>query len=82
MTKRISRVLRGGSWDTDPSYLRASDRNRGGPGNRGNNGGFRLVVRIADEVQGIPDDLFKKFQPEAQQHSKELLRRLAKGLAE
>lgn len=82
MIKVIQRVLRGGSWDVNPINLRASYRNWFDTDTRYGFIGFRLVVRIADEVQGIPDDLFKKFRPEAQQHSKELLRRLAKGLAE
>ena len=82
MIEHLIRVLRGGSWYYDPDFLRASNRSKNGPDSRHYNIGFRLVVRIADEAQGIPDDLFKKFRPEAQEHSKELLRRLAKGVAE
>lgn len=82
MTERIIRVLRGGSWYDSPNNLRASLRYGHEPADRYDSLGFRLVVRIADESQGIPDDIFKKLRPEAQQHSKELLRRLAKGLAE
>lgn len=82
MIERLIHVLRGGSWGSFPFSLRASYRSGDGPGNRYDSYGFRLVVRIEDEVQGIPDDLFEKFRLEAQQHSKELLRRLAKGVAE
>jgi len=37
------RVMRGGSWGNDASYLRSGDRNSGGPGNRDDGVGFRLV---------------------------------------
>ena len=37
-----SRVLRGGSWDSDPRDLRSADRGGIRPGNRGSNGGFRV----------------------------------------
>ena len=36
-------VLRGGSWDGSPRNLRAANRDRGGPSNRYNIVGFRLV---------------------------------------
>ena len=37
------RVFRGGSWDDYAGYCRASDRNYGSPGDRGNILGFRLL---------------------------------------
>ena len=37
------RVLRGGSWDSDPIYLRSANRNVNTTGNRVNNFGFRLA---------------------------------------
>ena len=36
------RVLRGGSWNSNPNYLRSANRNRSTAGNRGNNVGFRV----------------------------------------
>lgn len=38
------RVLRGGSWYDDAGNCRVSNRGNGSPVNRGNNGGFRLVL--------------------------------------
>ena len=41
----LTGVLRGGSWiNNDPANLRAANRNNDHPGNRNNNGGFRVVV--------------------------------------
>ena len=37
------RVFRGGSWISEPRYVRSADRNGGGPGNRGNDLGARLL---------------------------------------
>jgi len=37
------RVLRGGSWDNDPEWLRAAYRNRNGTGGRGNYVGIRVA---------------------------------------
>lgn len=37
-----SRVFRGGCWDDSPRIVRAAYRNRGGPGDRLNDLGFRL----------------------------------------
>ena len=38
------RVLRGGSWYSNPQYCRSARRNRGAPGLRGLSVGFRVVV--------------------------------------
>jgi formylglycine-generating enzyme required for sulfatase activity len=38
-----TRVLRGGSWDGAPQYLRSADRGRVSPGSRGSYLGFRLA---------------------------------------
>ena len=40
---RVARVVRGGSWDDDLRFARASCRSRGDPGDRGSNVGFRFV---------------------------------------
>ena len=37
------RVLRGGSWDYKPNFLRSAGRGRGVPGNRGSVAGFRIA---------------------------------------
>jgi formylglycine-generating enzyme required for sulfatase activity len=37
------KVLRGGSWYVGPEYVRASERDRGGPGDRDPSIGFRCV---------------------------------------
>ena len=37
------RVIRGGSWNNDPQYLRSAFRSNAGPGVRGDDVGFRLV---------------------------------------
>ncbi|MDJ0805854.1 MAG: SUMF1/EgtB/PvdO family nonheme iron enzyme [Gammaproteobacteria bacterium] len=37
------RVLRGGSWNNKPEWLRSSARNRNNPDNRNNNLGFRVL---------------------------------------
>jgi formylglycine-generating enzyme required for sulfatase activity len=37
------RVLRGGSWDYKPQYVRAAFRNVSEPAYRGNSSGFRLA---------------------------------------
>ncbi|MEK7674438.1 MAG: SUMF1/EgtB/PvdO family nonheme iron enzyme [Verrucomicrobiota bacterium] len=43
--RELTGVLRGGSWiNNDPANLRAANRNNDHPGNRNNNGGFRVVV--------------------------------------
>lgn len=41
------RVLRGGSWDNNPRYLRSADRVRNETGNRINNFGFRVARTLA-----------------------------------
>ncbi|MCX6916319.1 MAG: reverse transcriptase domain-containing protein [Verrucomicrobia bacterium] len=41
--RRTSRVLRGGSWNNDPTNLRSAYRNNNTPDNRNNNIGFRCV---------------------------------------
>ncbi len=41
--KSDTRVLRGGSWNLGPGYLRAADRSRAGPANRHYYIGFRLA---------------------------------------
>jgi formylglycine-generating enzyme required for sulfatase activity len=38
------RVLRGGSWNNNPTNLRSANRNRNTPDNRNNNNGFRLAA--------------------------------------
>jgi formylglycine-generating enzyme required for sulfatase activity len=38
-----ARVLRGGSWNNNSLYLRAANRDSGGPSNRGYDSGFRLA---------------------------------------
>ncbi len=47
-----SRVLRGGSWDNNPGYLRSAGRNRRAPGHRINHYGFRVCVSVASP--GLP----------------------------
>ena len=42
----IYRVLRGGSWYSIPSALRAANRNNNNPTNTNNNNGFRCVSRL------------------------------------
>ena len=42
--KGFIRVLRGGSWDSDPGYCRSALRNLSDSGNRDVNNGFRVVV--------------------------------------
>ena len=37
------RVLRGGSWISNPWFCRSANRDRHQPGNRGSNNGFRVV---------------------------------------
>ena len=37
------RVLRGGSWESNPQRLRSAYRGRSTAGNRSGNGGFRLA---------------------------------------
>ncbi|WP_071987509.1 SUMF1/EgtB/PvdO family nonheme iron enzyme [Crocosphaera watsonii] len=37
-------MLRGGSWNNNPSNCRSANRNNNDPGNRNNNIGFRVVV--------------------------------------
>ena len=37
------RVIRGGSWDDGPGFVRSATRNWGDPGGRGFNLGFRLA---------------------------------------
>jgi|GEM_PF-3039728 len=41
--RRNFRVLRGGSWNNNPSNLRSAYRNHSTPDNRNNNIGFRCV---------------------------------------
>jgi formylglycine-generating enzyme required for sulfatase activity len=38
-----TRVLRGGSWDSYVNYCRVAIRGRDNPGDRGDNGGFRVA---------------------------------------
>jgi formylglycine-generating enzyme required for sulfatase activity len=38
------RVFRGGSRNSDPQYCRSADRQRGYPGDRGNDLGFRVAL--------------------------------------
>jgi formylglycine-generating enzyme required for sulfatase activity len=40
---KSGRVLRGGSWNRDSSYLRSSDRNYGTPGYTSLGSGFRVA---------------------------------------
>jgi len=45
MTGRSERVMRGASWiNFQRQHLLASKRNHSSPGNRSNNGGFRIVL--------------------------------------
>jgi len=44
------RVLRGGSWDLDPAFLRSAVRNWGEPAASSNVTGFRCVVPIAPQA--------------------------------
>jgi formylglycine-generating enzyme required for sulfatase activity len=46
-TGSAGRVLRGGSWPIDPNNVRATNRNRRDPVNRGDNVGVRLVLAVA-----------------------------------
>ncbi|MCP4409943.1 MAG: SUMF1/EgtB/PvdO family nonheme iron enzyme [Gammaproteobacteria bacterium] len=41
--KGAKRVNRGGSWNNNPTNVRAANRNRNTPGNRNNNLGFRFL---------------------------------------
>jgi hypothetical protein len=41
------RVVRGGSWNTEPRNLRSANRNRNEPDNRNNNLGFRPASTLA-----------------------------------
>lgn len=81
MTERILRVLRGGSWFNGSNSLCASTRIRYRPDKRDFHYGFRLVI-VEKDTQVIPESLFEKFRVEAEEHSKDLLRRLAKGSSE
>ncbi len=44
----VSRVLRGGSWTSDPSYCRSANRSGGYPKGRYNYYGFRVVVSVPE----------------------------------
>ncbi|MFZ4633714.1 MAG: SUMF1/EgtB/PvdO family nonheme iron enzyme [Saprospiraceae bacterium] len=41
--KGSNRVIRGGSWNNDPTNCRVANRNNNTPDNRNNNAGFRLA---------------------------------------
>jgi sulfatase modifying factor 1 len=41
------RAVRGGSWNNNPTNVRAANRNRNTPDNRNDNLGFRVVVSVA-----------------------------------
>ena len=41
-------VLRGGAWDTEPSLLRCSNRDKGTTGGQGRFDGFRVVADVTD----------------------------------
>ena len=43
---RHRRVVRGGSWNNDQGFARASARNRNNVDNRNNENGFRLVCSV------------------------------------
>jgi formylglycine-generating enzyme required for sulfatase activity len=42
-TGQALRLLRGGSWNNNPTNVRSANRNRNEPDNRNNNVGVRLV---------------------------------------
>jgi len=42
-SEQVYRVLRGGSWDSNPGSLRAANRGSGNPSNSSNYLGFRCV---------------------------------------
>ena len=46
------RVLRGGSWDNDPEFLRSAYRIKGYPGSRDFSNGFRLASALPVQVSG------------------------------
>ncbi|MBM4037359.1 MAG: hypothetical protein FJ290_02495 [Planctomycetes bacterium] len=46
------RVLRGGSWNSNPRNCRSANRNRNHPENRNNNAGFRVVLSAAPLIRG------------------------------
>ena len=52
--RRTSRVLRGGSWNNNPTNLRSAYRNNNTPDNRNNNVGFR-VVRVGVSARKVPN---------------------------
>jgi hypothetical protein len=52
-----TRVLRGGSWNNNPSNLRSANRNRNAPDNRNNNNGFRLAQAAGRALRPAQSDV-------------------------
>ena len=48
VSSRVSRVLRGGSWNNNPKNLRVANRNRNTPTNTNNNNGFRCAKTLSE----------------------------------
>ncbi len=62
--EEFSRVERGGSWESDPTYCRAALRLWNPPDDRYNSLGFRAVVSVSAEAEAQPVQAKNTSQPE------------------